>query len=153
MALYKKYDKIGSVVHTHSEWATSWAEAGLNIPCFGTTHADYYYGDIPCTRKLNHDEIQQNYEYETGKVIIETLERKNIKPLEMPGVIVFNHGPFTWGETPLKAVHNAKVMEEVAKMAFRAKMLNNDITPIEQVLLDKHYLRNHGEIDYYSQSK
>lgn len=151
LALYKAFDEIGGVVHTHSEWATTWAQGGRPIPCYGTTHADYFYGDIPCTRKLNDAEIQDHYEYQTGRVIIETLETNRYQPLEMPGVIVFNHGPFTWGKTPKEAVHNAKVLEEVAKMAFRTETNNPSIHPIDQKLLDKHYLRKHGAQAYYGQ--
>lgn len=152
LALYKAYDQIGSVVHTHSEWATSWAQSGRAIPCYGTTHSDYFYGEIPCTRKLNETEIKGNYEYETGNVIIETITNKGYQAVEVPGIIVFNHGPFTWGKSPRDAVHNAKVMEEVAKMAYRTEKLNRDIDAIDQFLLDKHYLRKHGKTAYYGQS-
>lgn len=153
LALYKKYDTIGGVVHTHSEWATSWAQAGLDIPCYGTTHADYFYGSIPCTRKLTQEEVKGKYELETGNVIIETLKEKGYNPVEMSGIIVFNHGPFSWGDTPAKAVHNAKVLEEVSKMAFRTSKINEDIASIDRELLDKHYLRKHGVNAYYGQSK
>jgi L-ribulose-5-phosphate 4-epimerase len=152
LELYKRYQDIGGVVHTHSEWATSWAQAGQSIPCYGTTHADYFYGNIPCSRRLSEEEITHNYELNSGKVIIETLEGEGYTPLEMPGIILFNHGPFTWGETPEKAVHNAKVLEEVAKMGYRTTTLNLSISPISQVLLDKHYLRKHGENAYYGQN-
>lgn len=151
LAIYKEYDTIKSVVHTHSEWATSWAQAGRSIPCYGTTHADYFYGDILCTRELTDQEITQQYELNTGLVMIETLKKWNKDPLEMPGMIVFNHGPFSWGKSPEQAVHNAKVMEEVAKMAFRTEKINNQIKPIKQILLDKHYLRKHGANAYYGQ--
>lgn len=153
LILYKKYNIIGGIVHTHSEWATSFAQAGKDIPCYGTTHADYFYGNIPCTRKLTEEEIQGEYEKETGNVILETLKNRNIKPLEIPGILVFNHGPFAWGETPSKVVHNAKVLEEVSKMAFRTQALNKNITAIDKILLDKHYLRKHGKSAYYGQSK
>lgn len=151
LALYKAYDDIGGIVHTHSEMATSWAQAGRPIPCYGTTHSDYFYGNIPCTRKLNMKEIRGAYEYETGQVIVETLNELQYKPLEMPGIIIFNHGPFSWGTTPAKAVHNAKVLEEVAKMAYHTERINPPIVPIDQVLLDKHYLRKHGANAYYGQ--
>lgn len=151
LALYKAYEDIGAVVHTHSEMATSWAQAGRSIPCYGTTHSDYFYGNIPCTRKLNAIEIKGQYEYETGNVIIETLDELGYSPLEMPGIIIFNHGPFSWGKTPDKAVHNAKVLEEVAKMAYHTERINPPINPIDQVLLDKHYLRKHGANAYYGQ--
>lgn len=151
LALYKAFEEIGGVVHTHSEYATSWAQAGCDIPTYGTTHADYFYGDVPCTRRLKDNEINTDYEFQTGNVIIETIESKDYKPLEMPGAIVFNHGPFTWGETPKKAVHNAKVLEEVAKMAFRTESINKSVQSIDTVLLDKHYLRKHGANAYYGQ--
>ncbi len=151
LALYRKYDKINSIVHTHSEWATSWAQAGRDIACYGTTHADYFYGAIACTRALSDQEINGAYELNTGAVIIETLQERQILPMEIPGMIVFNHGPFAWGKTPADAVHNAKVMEEVAKMAFRSEQLNPNLKPVNQVLLDKHYLRKHGKNAYYGQ--
>lgn len=152
LALYRAYKEIGGVVHTHSEWATSWAQAGNDIPCYGTTHSDYFYGNIPCTRKLTDEEINGEYEFETGNVIIETLRERNYKPLEMPGVIVYNHGPFTWGKSPKEAVHNARVLEEISKMAFRTEELNRTVKPIDKTLLDKHYLRKHGTEAYYGQT-
>lgn len=148
LILYRQFHNIGGVVHTHSEWATSWAQAGKSIPFIGTTHADYFYGDIPCTRKMTKEEIQGEYELETGKVIIETFKDKN--PDEIPGVLVNNHGPFTWGTDADNAVHNAVVMEEVAKMTFRSLQLNPETT-MDQVLLDKHFLRKHGKGAYYGQ--
>jgi L-ribulose-5-phosphate 4-epimerase len=151
LAMYKAYDTIGSVVHTHSEWATSWAQAGRSIPCYGTTHADYFYGEILCTRPLTTEEIQLDYELNTGKVMIETLQKHEKSPVEIPGMIITNHGPFGWGESASKAVHNMKVMEEVAKMAYRSEKMNPDIKPIPQSLLDKHYLRKHGKNAYYGQ--
>ncbi len=153
LALYKAFDQIKSVVHTHSEWATSWAQSGRSIPCYGTTHSDYFYGEIPCTRKLNETEIKGNYEYETGNVIIETILNKGYQALEIPGVVVFNHGPFTWGKSPSDAVHNARVLEEVSKMAYRTEQLNHSVVSVDQVLLDKHYLRKHGKSAYYGQTK
>lgn len=151
LALYKKYPDLRGVVHTHSEWATSWAQAERSVPVYGTTHCDYFYGEIPCTRKLTKEEINGAYEYNTGLVIIETLENSNIKPLEVPGINVGHHGPFTWGTSPSDAVHNAKVMEEVSKMAFRAEKINPNARPVSQDLLDKHYLRKHGKNAYYGQ--
>ena len=151
LVLYKALADIGGIVHTHSGWATSWAQAGLDIPCYGTTHADYFYGDIPCTRPLTIDEINGKYEDETGKVIVETLNERRFKPLEMPGVIVLNHGPFTWGKNPKEAVHNAKVLEEVAKMSYRAEKINNSVKVINEALLTKHYMRKHGKNAYYGQ--
>lgn len=147
--LYKKFKEIGGIVHTHSSWATSWAQAGMEIPCFGTTHADYFYGSIPCTRKMSQEEIKGRYEYETGKVIVETF--KEINPEFVPGVLVNNHGPFSWGKDAMDAVHNAVVMEEVAKMAYRSIQLNKELVSIDNNLLDKHFLRKHGENAYYGQ--
>ncbi|MDP4210717.1 MAG: L-ribulose-5-phosphate 4-epimerase [Bacteroidota bacterium] len=148
LVLYKQFPKIGGVVHTHSEWATSWAQAGLSIPALGTTHADYFYGPIPCTRKLTQEEIERAYEVETGNVIVETF--RDIDPMAVPAVIVNNHGPFSWGTDAHNAVHNAVVMDEVAKMALRTLNLNKEAT-IDQFLLDKHYLRKHGPNAYYGQ--
>ena len=149
--LYKKYESLGGIVHTHSTFATSWAQAKRDIPSYGTTHADTFYGPVPCTRKLSNEEIKTEYERNTGFVIIETLENRNIEILSVPGIIVGSHGPFSWGETPDKAVSNAVVLEEVAKMALITESLNRDITPIEKELQDKHYFRKHGENAYYGQ--
>jgi L-ribulose-5-phosphate 4-epimerase len=146
--LYKNWPGVLAIVHTHSPWATSWAQAGLSIPAMGTTHADYFYGNIPCTRKLTHEEVERAYEKETGTVIIETFRNKN--PLDIPGVLVNNHGPFAWGASPGDAVHNAVVLEEVAKMTYHSMMLNKE-NLIDQFLLDKHYLRKHGSNAYYGQ--
>ncbi|MCF8019713.1 MAG: L-ribulose-5-phosphate 4-epimerase [Vallitaleaceae bacterium] len=151
LALYKAYDTIGSVVHTHSEWATSWAQAGIDIPCYGTTHADYFFGKILCTRALTKEEIEVDYELNTGKVMIETMVNNSKNPDELPGMIISNHGPFGWGKDAVEAVHNMKVMEEIAKMAYYTEQINRRIEPISQVLLDKHYLRKHGKNAYYGQ--
>ncbi len=148
LELYRSFPNIGAVVHTHSEWATSWAQAGLGIPCLGTTQADYFYGEIPCTRKMTESEINGDYELETGRVIVECL--KDIDPMKTPGVLVNNHGPFSWGKDPVDAVHNAVVMEEVAKMAFRTISLNPQTT-MPQVLINKHFFRKHGINAYYGQ--
>ena len=148
LVLYKKFKNIGGVVHTHSEWATSWAQAGKGIPAIGTTHADYFYGEIPCTRKMTIEEIKGEYELETGNVIAERF--KDLNPDMIPGVLVNNHGPFSWGKDANEAVHNAVVMEEVAKMTFRSLHLNPQVT-MDQVLLDKHFLRKHGANAYYGQ--
>ncbi|MEZ5103261.1 MAG: L-ribulose-5-phosphate 4-epimerase [Draconibacterium sp.] len=148
LILYRQFLNIGGVVHTHSEWATSWAQAGKSIPAIGTTHADYFYGAIPCTRKMTKEEILGEYELETGKVIIETFKDRN--PDEIPGVLVNNHGPFTWGTDADNAIHNAVVLEEVAKTTFRSFQLNPETT-MDQVLLDKHFLRKHGKNAYYGQ--
>ncbi len=151
LVMYSEYEDVTSVVHTHSKWATSWAQSGCPIPCYGTTHADYFYGEIPCTRALTEKEISEEYEVNTGRVIVETLNNKSIKPLEIPGIIIFKHGPFSWGKSPEDAVHNAKVMEEVGNMAFLTRVINPDIMPVEKALLDKHYLRKHGANAYYGQ--
>lgn len=147
--LYKKFKAINAVVHTHSEWATSWAQAGKEIPCLGTTHADYFYGTIPCTRKLTDKEIKNNYEENTGKVIVETF--KTLNPIHIPGVLVNGHGPFNWGKDPMDAVHNAVVMEEIAKIALRTLSLK-EVKSINKTLLDKHFLRKHGKNAYYGQT-
>ncbi|ARP42921.1 L-ribulose-5-phosphate 4-epimerase [Geobacillus thermodenitrificans] len=147
--LYKQFPGIGGIVHTHSTWATVWAQAGKGIPPLGTTHADYFYGEIPCTRPMTNEEIQGEYELETGKVITETF--RFLDPLQVPGVLVHGHGPFAWGKDPANAVHNAVVLEEVAKMAARTYMLNPNAQPISQSLLDRHYLRKHGVNAYYGQ--
>ena len=149
VALYNVFPNIGGIVHTHSRWATSWAQAGRGIPAYGTTHGDYFYGEIPCTRKMTPAEIAGEYEKETGNVIIETFERKS--PDDIPAVLVHSHGPFTWGIDPHNAVHNAVVLEELAFMAFHTKALNTDCTTMQRELLDKHYLRKHGKDAYYGQ--
>ena len=148
LELYRQFKNIGGIVHTHSEWATSWAQAGKGVPAIGTTHADYFYGEIPCTRKMTKEEIEGEYELETGKVIVERF--KGLNPDFVPGVLVNNHGPFSWGTDADNAVHNAVVMEEVAKMTFRSLQLNPE-TKMDQVLLDKHFLRKHGKNAYYGQ--
>ncbi len=147
--IYKAFPEVGGVIHTHSPWATSWAQAGRSIPAYGTTHADYFYGEIPCTRQLTMQEVETAYEKETGTVIIEAFKDKD--PMAVPGVVVYKHGPFAWGKTPNEAVHNAVVMETVANMAYHAEQINPGNTPIEQYLLDKHYMRKHGPNAYYGQ--
>ena len=149
--LYKAFPNIGGVVHTHSRWATSFAQAGCAIAPMGTTHADYFYGPIPCTRSLSDDEIKGEYEKNTGLVIIETF--RDIDPDAVPGVLVRNHGPFAWGTSADNAVHNAVVMEEVAFMNYHAVTLRNDAPCVSQGLLDKHYYRKHGKNAYYGQGK
>lgn len=151
LALYKAFPSLGGIVHTHSRWATSFAQAGIGIPAFGTTHGDYFYGEIPCTRKMTPSEISGAYELETGNVIIETYQSRNIDPAQVPAVLVNSHGPFTWGTSPSNAVHNAVVLENVAFMAFHALALKPDLSPMQQALLDKHYLRKHGAGAYYGQ--
>ena len=149
VALYNAFPNIGGVVHTHSRWATSFAQAGKGIPAYGTTHGDYFYGEIPCTRKMTPEEIAGEYELETGNVIVETF--RDMSSDDVPAVLVHSHGPFTWGKDPFNAVHNAVVLEEVAFMAFHAAALNPAITLMQQELLDKHYLRKHGKNAYYGQ--
>lgn len=151
LELYKKYPEIGGIVHTHSPWATVWAQAGRSIPCYGTTHADYFYGSIPCARSLTRDEINGEYEKNTGFVIIETVGEKN--PMEIPAILCSNHGPFTWGKDAAEAVHNAVVLEEVSKMALQTEQLNAKSEPAPQALQDRHYLRKHGKNAYYGQKK
>lgn len=147
--LYKAFPALGGIVHTHSRWATTFAQAGLDIPAMGTTHGDYFYGDIPCTRKMAPQEIAGEYEKETGRVIIETFAGKS--PADIPGVTVHSHGPFAWGRDAMDAVHNAVVMEEVAFMDWHAMMINPAAGRMQQELLDKHYLRKHGKNAYYGQ--
>lgn len=149
LAIYNNFKEVGGVVHTHSRWATLWAQSGRGIPALGTTHADYFYGEIPCTRKMLSEEIQGKYEKETGNVIVETFN--GINPMYVPGVLVNNHGPFTWGKDAQEAVHNSVVLEEVSMMAYYTCSLTPEITPISQVLLDKHFLRKHGANAYYGQ--
>lgn len=150
LLLYKEFGMIGGVVHTHSEWATSWAQMGLSIPALGTTHADYFYGEIPCSRKLTEAEVKNNYELETGRVIVETFRNQSIDPVAVPAVLIDGHGPFSWGKNAGDAVHNAVVLEQVAKMAHHALTMNK-VSGIDQYLLDKHYLRKHGKDAYYGQ--
>ena len=153
LALYKAFPTLGGVVHTHSRWATSFAQAGRGVPAMGTTQGDYFYGEIPCTRKMTPEEIAGQYELETGNVIIETFKQRNIDPAQVPAVLVHSHGPFTWGTDPFNAVHNAVVLEEVAFMDFHAMALTPNLPPMQQELLDKHYLRKHGPGAYYGQDK
>ncbi len=151
LELYKAFSNIGGIVHTHSRWATIFAQAGRGIKALGTTHADYFYGEIPCTRKMTKEEIQGEYEKETGLVIKKTFQGKD--PNAIPAVLVHSHGPFAWGIDPENAVHNAVVLEEVAFMSFQALMLEPGIPAMQQELLDKHYLRKHGVNAYYGQAK
>ena len=149
LALYRAFEGIGGIVHTHSRWATSFAQAGVGITPLGTTQGDYFYGEIPCTRAMTPEEIAGEYEYETGNVIIEAFEGKN--PIDIPAALVFSHGPFSWGEDPMEAVHNAVVLEEIAFMNYHAMSINPDVKRMQQELLDKHYLRKHGPGAYYGQ--
>lgn len=151
--LYKHFDEIGGIVHTHSPWATVWAQAGLDVPVYGTTHADTFYGDIPCARFLTEEEILDAYEYETGKVIVEEFSKRNIKPMDIPAVLLKGHGPFTWGKDSNEAVINAVVLEEVCKMNYYTEKLNENVEKLPQRVLDKHYLRKHGKDAYYGQGR
>lgn len=148
LELYRTFNSIGGIVHTHSSWATSWAQAGKSIPVYGTTHADYFYGPVPCTRPMSRKEVEDAYEIHTGRVIVESF--RELDPLSMPAVLVHGHGPFTWGKDAMHAVHHAVVLEEVAMMAFRTEVLGSK-KPVDRFLLDKHYKRKHGKDAYYGQ--
>lgn len=151
LALYRHYPAIGGIVHTHSRHATIWSQAGLDLPAWGTTHADYFYGAIPCTRLMTPEEINGEYEYQTGKVIIKTFEERDLNPMLIPAVLVHSHGPFAWGKSASDAVHNAVVLEECAYMGLFSRQLTPQLPGIQQELLDKHYLRKHGAKAYYGQ--
>lgn len=151
LELYRKFPNVGGVVHTHSTWATIWSQAGKSIPAYGTTHADYFYGAIPCTRKMSQKEIEGEYELETGKVIVETFKNLGLDSKKIPAVLVNSHGPFAWGKDALDSVHNAVVLEELAKMAFNTETLNKNVGSMQDELLDKHFLRKHGANSYYGQ--
>lgn len=153
VVLYNRFQEIGGVVHTHSPWATSWAQAGRGIPCYGTTHADYLYGQVLCVRTLTKEEIETAYEKNTGVLIADEFERLAVDYLATPAVLCKNHGPFTWGKDAKEAVHNAVVLEEVAKMAARCEQIDPKVNPAPQELQDKHYYRKHGKNAYYGQSK
>ena len=150
LELYRRYQYVKGIVHTHSVNAVAFAQAGMDIPALGTTHADYFYGPIPCTRELREEEVNENYETNTGKVIIETIEQRGIDPMDIPGIIVKNHGPFTWGESSSEAVHNAVVMDKIAEMGLKTLILNPN-AEMKQYILDKHYMRKHGPNAYYGQ--
>ena len=151
LELYLRYPEIGGIVHTHSPEATAWAQAGRSIPLYGTTHADYFYGEIPCARSLTPEEIDEAYEANTGLVIIETFELAGLNPMYTPGILCKNHGPFTWGKDAAEAVHNAVVLEEVAKMATKTELINPKVQPAPDSIRDKHFFRKHGENAYYGQ--
>ena len=151
VVLYKNFETVNAVVHTHSTNAVMWAQSGFDLKAYGTTHADTYYGSVPCTRQLTEDEVRNDYEENTGNVIIETFLERKLKPEEVPGVLVSGHGPFTWGETPLKAVENSLILDEVCLMAKETELINQRISSIPSYLLDKHYLRKHGKNAYYGQ--
>ncbi|MFJ5397058.1 L-ribulose-5-phosphate 4-epimerase [Pectobacterium parvum] len=149
--LYLEFADIGGIVHTHSRHATIWAQAGKDIPAWGTTHADYFYGPIPCTRLMSDAEINGRYEWETGRVIVETFRQRGISPMDVPAVLVNSHGPFAWGKDADNAVHNAVVLEELAYMGIFSRQLTPQLGEMQQTLLDKHYLRKHGKNAYYGQ--
>lgn len=149
LELYKAFPEIGGIVHTHSSWATSWAQSGRSIPCYGTTHADYFYGEIPCLRCLTKEEIDEAYEKNTGLLIVNEFKKRDVKAV--PACLCKNHGPFAWGKNANEAVHNAVVLEECAKMASRTEMINSSVQPAPQELQDKHYYRKHGANAYYGQ--
>lgn len=154
LELYRNYPEIRAVVHTHSRWATATAQAEMGVPCYGTTHADHFYGTVPCTRHLNDQEIKNDYERNTGKVIVETLKELDIDPMAVPAILVCKHGPFTWGKNAEKAVENALVLEECAYMNFICTTLTSgNVSPAPQVLQDKHYFRKHGAGAYYGQKQ
>ena len=151
--LYKAFPTIGGIVHTHSSYATSWAQSGRSIPCYGTTHADYFYGDIPCLRCLTKEEIDAAYEENTGHLIVDEFRRMDLDPDAVPAALCKNHGPFCWGKNPMEAVHCAVVLEEVAKMAYRTELINPVVDEAPQELQDKHYFRKHGANAYYGQKQ
>ena len=153
LALYRRYAEIGGIVHTHSRHATIWSQAGLDLPAWGTTHADYFYGPVPCTRELTPEEIDEDYERNTGKVILETFARRGIDPVHVPAVLCASHGPFTWGKDAAEAVYHAAVLEEVAKMAVLTLTIDPGAQPAPQHVLDKHFMRKHGPNAYYGQKK
>lgn len=152
LELYKAFPEIGGIVHTHSSYATSWAQAGRSIPCYGTTHADYIYGEVPCLRCLTKEEIDEAYEKNTGLLIVDAFKKMDKEILAVPAVLCKNHGPFAWGKDAHEAVHNAVVLEEVAKMAFRTELINPEVESAPSELQDKHYFRKHGKNAYYGQN-
>ena len=153
LALYRAFSELGGITHTHSTFATAWAQAGRAIPIYGTTHADYFYGDIPCTRALSKEEIEGEYEKNTGLVIIEKFKKDKLNPMEVPGVLVKSHGVFSFGKDGGNSVYNATVIEEVAKMAYLTENINPDVERADKFMMDKHYLRKHGKNAYYGQNK
>lgn len=152
LELYKAFPEIGGIVHTHSPYAVGWAQAGRDIPAYGTTHADYFYGPVPCCRSLTEQEVEEDYERNTGLVIVETFRQRELDPVHVPGAICRNHGPFTWGKDAAQAVYHAVVLEEVAKMAVYTRQIKPDAAPAPQNIQDKHFLRKHGPNAYYGQN-
>ncbi len=152
MALYNAFPQIGGIVHTHSPYAVAWAQAGMDLPCYGTTHADYFYGSIPCARHLTQQELDEDYELNTGLTIVETFRERGLDPKAVPAVLCFSHGPFTWGNDAAQAVYHSVVLEECAKMAMFTKIIKPDAAPAPQRMQDKHYMRKHGPNAYYGQA-
>ena len=150
LEIYRAFPEVGGITHTHSVNAVAYAQAGIDIPALGTTHADYFYGDIPCTRELTKEEVEADYELNTGKVIVETIRERKIDPIAVPGIVVKNHGPFSWGKDPAASVYHAVVMETIAEMDLKTLLLNPDAN-MNQYILDKHYFRKHGSNAYYGQ--
>ena len=153
LVLYNAFPALGGIVHTHSPYAVGWAQAGEDIPCYGTTHADYFYGPVPCARHLTQEELDEDYERNTGNIIVETFRSRGIDPVAVPAVICFSHGPFTWGKDAAQAVYHAVVLEEVAKMAIFTRQVNPDAAPAPDRIVEKHYQRKHGKNAYYGQTK
>ena len=153
MVLYNAFPKVGGIVHTHSPYAVAWAQAGEDLPCYGTTHADYFYGSIPCARHLTQEELDEDYERNTGVTIVETFKERGLDPKAVPAVLCFSHGPFTWGKDPAQAVYHSVVLEECAKMGIFTRMVNPNAAPAPQRMQDKHYMRKHGPKAYYGQKK
>lgn len=153
LVLYNTFPQLGGIVHTHSPYAVAWAQAGEDIPCFGTTHADYIYGPVPCARHLTQEELDEDYELNTGRIIVEAFRERRLDPVAVPAVICHSHGPFTWGKDAAQAVYHAVVLEEVAKMAVLTRQVNPASAPAPQRIQDKHYTRKHGPNAYYGQSK
>ena len=153
LVLYNAFPTVGGIVHTHSPYAVGWAQAGEDIPCYGTTHADYFYGPVPCARHLTKEELDEDYELNTGKIIVETFRERDIDPKAVPAVICHSHGPFTWGKDAAQAVYHAVVLEEVAKMAIFTRQVNPAAAPAPQRIVEKHYQRKHGKNAYYGQAK
>ena len=153
MVLYNAFPKVGGIVHTHSPYAVAWAQAGEELPCYGTTHADYFYGSIPCARHLTQEELDEDYERNTGVTIVETFKERGLDPKAVPAVLCFSHGPFTWGKDPAQAVYHSVVLEECAKMGIFTRMVNPNAAPAPQRMQDKHYMRKHGPNAYYGQKK
>lgn len=151
LELYKAFPQLGGIVHTHSPYAVGWAQAGEDIPCYGTTHADYFYGPVPCARHLTQEELDEDYEKNTGKVIIEEIRKRNIDPVAVPAIICHSHGPFAWGKNAAQAVYHAVVLEEVAKMAAYTRIVKPDAAAAPQHVVNKHYMRKHGPNAYYGQ--